>query len=74
MTVERGSDSTRVTKGIVLFGVFQFFLLTFLAAAFYPGGYDYFGYYFSDLGAVLARNSEANTSSSILFFIALRSV
>ncbi len=71
MIVERSPDSARVTKGIVLFGVFQFFLLTFLAAIFYPGGYDYFGYYFSDLGAVLARNSEANTVSSILFFIAL---
>jgi hypothetical membrane protein len=74
MTVERSPHSTRVTKGIILFGVFQFFLLTFLAAIFYPGGYDYFGYYFSDLGAVLARNSEANTVSAILFFIALTTV
>jgi hypothetical protein len=71
MTTKHPPDLAGITRVIVLFGVFQFFLLTFLAAFFYPGGYDYFGYYFSDLGAVLARNSEANTISSILFFIAL---
>ncbi|KXH70554.1 MAG: hypothetical protein AM326_04110 [Candidatus Thorarchaeota archaeon SMTZ-45] len=67
-------DLAGVTRGIVLFGVFQFFFLTFLAAFFYPGGYDYFNYYFSELGAVLAGNSEANTVSATLFFIALTTV
>ena len=56
---------------ITLFGVLQFFLLTFLAAIFYPGGYEYFEYYFSDLGAEVARNGEVNTISSTLFFLAL---
>lgn len=58
-------------RGLVLFGVFQFFFLTFLAAFFYPGGYDYFTYYFSELGAVFARNSDVNTISAVLFFVAL---
>jgi len=66
------------TKGIgrlacivAVFGVLQFLLLTFLAAFFYPGGYDYFGYYFSDLGAVEARNGELNSISRSLFSVAL---
>jgi hypothetical protein len=49
----------------------QFLLLTLLAALFYPGGYDYFGYYFSDLGAVEARNGEPNPISRSLFLMAL---
>ena len=56
---------------VTVFGVLQFFLLTFSAAFFYPGGYDYFGYYFSDLGAVAARNGEPNLISSKLFSVAL---
>jgi len=56
---------------VTVFGVVQFLLLTFLAAFFYPGGYDYFGYYFSDLGAVIARNGEPNSISAILFSVAL---
>jgi hypothetical membrane protein len=62
---------TKTKRFIVLFGVFQFFLLTFTAAFFYSGGYDYFTYYFSDLGTVLARNSQTNTISAALFFLAL---
>jgi hypothetical membrane protein len=62
---------SRLACIITIFGVLQFFLLTFLAAFFYPGGYDYFGYYFSDLGAVVARNGDPNLISRILFFVAL---
>jgi len=51
--------------------VLQFLLLTFLAALFYPGGFDFFGYYFSDLGAVVARNGEPNSISSVLFPVTL---
>ena len=71
MNTRQLPDLAGVTRGLVLFGVFQFFLLTFLAGFFYPGGYDYFNHYFSDLGAVLARNNEANTISAALFFLAL---
>ncbi|MFX1602816.1 MAG: hypothetical protein ACFFCK_04970 [Promethearchaeota archaeon] len=71
MTVGRSTDLAATARAIILFGVLQFFLLTFLAAALYPGGYDYFGYYFSDLGAVTARNGEANIASGNLFFLAL---
>jgi hypothetical protein len=56
---------------VTVFGVVQFLLLTFLAAFFYPGGYDYFAYYFSDLGAVEARNGAPNSISRSLFSIAL---
>lgn len=61
----------RLICTIVIFGVLQFFLLTFLAAFYYPGGYDYFKYYFSDLGAVVAKNGETNSISSTFFFISL---
>ena len=54
-----------------MFGALQFFLLTFAAAFVYPGGFDYFGYFFSDLGAVIAKNGELNYVSSALFSIAL---
>ena len=67
----KNTKLVRFTLFVVFFGVLQFFLLTFLAAFFYPGGYDYFGYYFSDLGAVLARNNQTNTISAALFFLAL---
>ncbi len=74
MNARRLPDLTGLIRDVVLFGIFQFFLLTFLAAFFYPGGYDYFTYYFSELGAVFARNSDANTFSATLFFIALTAV
>ena len=62
---------SRLACIVTVFGVLQFFILTFLAAFLYPGGYDYFGYYFSDLGAVAARNGDPNLFSRILFFVAL---
>ena len=74
MTTRRHTNLTHIVHAIILFGVLQFFFLTFLAAIFYPGGYDYFGYYFSDLGAITARNGEANTVSGPLFFLALTTV
>lgn len=52
-------------------GVLQFFLLIFVAGMFYPGGYDYGGYYFSDLGALTARNGEPNPVSSRIFMVTL---
>ncbi len=54
-----------------IFSSLQFLLITTLAALFYTGGYDYLGYYFSDLGAVVARNGASNSFSSTLFFITL---
>ena len=62
-------DIGRAACIVSLLGVVQFFLLTFLAALFYPGGFDYFGYYFSDLGAVVAKNGEPNSISSTLFAV-----
>ena len=64
----------RVYGLISVVGIVQFLFLTFVAACFYPGGYDYFGYYFSDLGAVNARNGEPNTLSSTLFSVSLPGV
>jgi hypothetical membrane protein len=51
------------------FPALQLLLLTSLAAILYTGGYDYFGYYFSDLGRVSARNGEPNPVSSLLFLV-----
>jgi len=70
----KSSGVGRLACLVTVFGVVQFLLLTFLAAFFYPGGYDYFGYYFSDLGAVIARNGEPNSISAILFSVALTMV
>jgi hypothetical protein len=42
-------NGCRLACMLTVFGVIQFFLLTLLAALAYPGGFDYFGYYFSDL-------------------------
>ena len=61
----------RILCIIVVFGAVQFFLLTFAAAFVYPGGFDYFGYFFSDLGAMIAKNGELNYVSSALFSMAL---
>ena len=74
MAIEQLPDLRGIARLLVLYGVLQFFLLTFLAAFLYPGGYDYFNYYFSDLGATIARNDEVNTVSAALFFIALATV
>ena len=56
---------------VTVFGVAQFLFLTFLAAYLYPGGYDYFGYFFSDLGATVAKNGDPNVISSLLFSVTL---
>lgn len=64
-------NAGRLVCIVTIFGVLQFFLLTFIAALLYPGGYDYFGYYFSDLGAVIARNGDTNLISQVLFFLTL---
>ncbi len=56
---------------ITIIGMAQFLFLTFLAAFFYPGGYNYFNYYFSDLGSSVARNGVTNSISSKLFILSL---
>ena len=65
------TNISRVACIVTFSGVLQYLLLTFLAAFFYPGGYDYFSYYFSDLGAVAAKNGELNSISSTLFSVTL---
>ena len=48
------------------------FILVLFAAMFaYPGGYDFWGYYISSLGAVQAENGSNNFISRILFFGAM---
>lgn len=54
---------------LAVFGILQFLFLTFLAILFYPGGYNFFGYFLSDLGTVRARNGELNQISSALFLV-----
>ena len=71
MKIWKSNNVTQLVHVVVIFGVVQFFFLTFLAAFLYPGGYDYFNYYFSDLGATVARNGQVNSISSWLFFVAL---
>lgn len=60
----------RITLILTIFGILLFLVLTFLAGFLYPGGYDYFGYYFSDLGAITARNGESNSISRSLYVVA----
>ena len=54
------------------FGVIQFVLLTLSAAMFYPGGFDIYRQYFSELGATTASNGGLNSVSSSLFLVANR--
>lgn len=51
-------------------GVIQFIFLTLLAVIFYPGGFDFYRQYFSELGATMAMNGELNSISSSLFLVA----
>ena len=74
MTELETKSIDRLAHMMSVFGVAQFFLLTFIAAVFYPGGFDYLGYFFSDLGAVVAKNGEPNLISSTLFSIAVVAV
>jgi hypothetical protein len=53
-----------------IFGILQSLILTFFAILFYPGGYNFFMYFLSDLGTVRARNGDLNPVSSFLFSIA----
>jgi len=50
-------------------GVIQFIFLTFLAAMFYPRGFNFFSQYFSELGATVASSGELNSVSSSLFLV-----
>ncbi len=65
---------TQIICVLAIIGFTQFILMTSVAAALYPGGYDYFGYFFSDLGATRARNGDPNTISSLLFSISFISL
>ena len=56
---------------VISFGVVQFIVVTLLAAALYPGGYDFIAYYLSDLGTTMTRYGDANTLSSGLFTLTL---
>ena len=48
-----------------------FLVILLVAMWVYPGGYDFFGYYISSLGAVKTVNGEANPFSPILFFLGM---
>jgi len=64
----------RLACVIIVCGVLQFVVLTFAAAILYPGRFDFVQYQLSELGAVIARNGELNTLSSIMFSIALTTI
>lgn len=70
----KGRLSGELFRGLVMrapsFGVIQFVLLTLSAAMFYPGGFDIYSQYFSELGATTARNGGINSVSSSLFLVA----
>ena len=67
----KGHPSKEMIIGLIRkapsLGVIQFIILTLLAVIFYPGGFDFYSQYFSELGATLARNGEINGISSSLF-------
>jgi len=70
----KGLASAGLLRGLIArapsFGVIQFFLLTLTAAMLYPGGFDIYAQYFSELGATTARNGGQNFVSSSLFLVA----
>lgn len=55
----------------LIFCTIQFLILSTVSALIYPGGYDYFRNYFSELGRVIALNGENNPISSILFTLSM---
>lgn len=59
--------AARISATLVLIGNLNFIFMSSIAALFYPGGYRYFEYVFSDLGRVLALNNELNLISSVIF-------
>jgi hypothetical membrane protein len=61
----------RLVSIFTIFGSLQFFLVTLIAAFVYPGGYNNFKYFLSDLGRVVAINGEPNTISSMLFVLTI---
>ncbi|MHA2307187.1 MAG: hypothetical protein ACXACU_17545 [Candidatus Hodarchaeales archaeon] len=61
----------RISATLVIIGSFNFLFISSIAALLYPGGYKYFEYVFSDLGRVIAFNSELNRISSALFSFAV---
>jgi len=70
----KGHPSKEMIIGLIRkapsLGVIQFIILTLLAVIFYPGGFDFYSQYFSELGATMARNGELNSISSSLFLVA----
>ena len=50
-------------------GIIQFIILTTIASTFYPGGFNFYSQYFSELGATIAINGESNYTSSSLFSV-----
>ena len=60
----------KLIKNAPSLGIIQFIILTILAVVFYPGGFNFYSQYFSELGATTALNGQQNTVSSSLFFFA----
>ena len=52
---------------ITVIGTSQFLLLTILAMIFYPGGYSFWDYHFSDLGREITISGKENGLSKILW-------
>jgi hypothetical membrane protein len=75
MDLDRSFGNPTAKRGLgsffTIFGSLQIFLVTLIAAFVYPGGYNNFKYFLSDLGRVLAINGEPNSISSMLFVLTI---
>lgn len=56
---------------VAVIGTLQMIVLTFTAMIFYPDGYSFTEHYFSHLGLTRTPDGSDNTTSQILFIIAL---
>lgn len=71
ITVDDFKNFGRLSCLISAFGAVQFLVITTIIALIYPGGYDYFNNYFSNLGQVVALNGSPNPIGNILFLVTL---
>ncbi len=61
------NDWKKKVSVITVVGTSQFLLLTILAMIFYPGGYSFWEYHFSDLGREVAISGTKNGFSRVLW-------
>ncbi len=69
--IQSFSENSQFSIILAAISLITYYLFIFLAIMYYPGGYDFWEYYYSDLGRVIALNGERNNLSLIFFILAM---